>query len=72
MGVIPNLPFPPFSWKEENGKTDTDANGQDQEKRIGQRYAPFCILTCFFKIHGLNITLQIPLENGLCALHCKK
>lgn len=59
--------------RKKKGKMDSHANGQDQEKYTGQRHACTCMLNCFSKLHHhLNITLKIPLENHLCALHCKK
>lgn len=67
-------PILPFYLKTgKKGKMDSHANGQDQEKHTGQRHACTCMLNCFSKLHHhLNITLKIPLENHLCALHCKK
>lgn len=48
MSITPNLPLF-FSLKHGDGETDPDANGQDQEKHTGQRYALFFTLNIFLK-----------------------
>lgn len=61
----------PLSQKE-RGRQIQMQMAETKKSAQGRGMFPFVSWPVFSKTHGLNITLQIPLKNGLCALHCKK
>lgn len=72
MSIIPILPFYLKTGKKgrwihmQMAKTKKSTQGRGM-------HAPICMFNCFSKLHHhLNITLKIPLEYHLCALHCKR